>query len=407
MEGLTQPPVSPERDGGEGFVLTQPPCVDEAGADAPPRIAFVLRPTAAAAAASTEPVELVAESTVVVGREPPADILLVDMERTATTTLRPFVSASHATLRVALRTGWTWRAWRRDTMSDGKTAAGLWLGGERLAAGQERRIAVGATLRFGTPGTRRPCPTTSSTSPTRLNIDMAPLRTGRGRTDETTTTTKLTRNQKKRKRRKQDKDDLQDELDRVKAERSAQRRRGSAPSTGSTTHDGSDDDDDATTTTTTTTTRTTRRSAGISTMEAAVGPRDPGLAAYARFRHAYYSRDAPIVIDGRIADFASCEGVQQGDPASCADYAFATHACAVTLDAELQAAGGFARFQVDDGIAAGPADVVFPALRRYAAAVEPHGETIRFDKCSAWSPSWARPSPCTRPTSRTASPSRA
>ncbi|KAH8067649.1 hypothetical protein JL721_7497 [Aureococcus anophagefferens] len=46
---------------------------------------------------------------------------------------------------------------------------------------------------------------------------MAPLRTGRGRTDETTTT-KLTRNQKKRKRRKQDKDDLQDELDRVKAE---------------------------------------------------------------------------------------------------------------------------------------------------------------------------------------------
>ncbi|EGB02579.1 hypothetical protein AURANDRAFT_68750, partial [Aureococcus anophagefferens] len=35
---------------------------------------------------------------------------------------------------------------------------------------------------------------------------------------------------------------------------------------------------------------------------------DPGLAAYARFRHAYYSRDAPIVIDGRIAVFASCEG---------------------------------------------------------------------------------------------------
>ncbi|KAK7230707.1 hypothetical protein SO694_00078197 [Aureococcus anophagefferens] len=114
---------------------------------------------------------------------------------------------------------------------------------------------------------------------------------------------------------------------------------------------------------------------------------DPGLAAYARFRHAYYSRDAPIVIDGRIADFASCEGVQQGDPASCADYAFATHACAVTLDAELQAAGGFARFQVDDGIAAGPADVVFPALAGTRAAAEPHGETIRFDKCSAWSPS--------------------
>ena len=55
MEGLTQPPVSPARDGDEGFALTQPPCVDEAGADAPPRIAFVLRPTAAAAAASTEP----------------------------------------------------------------------------------------------------------------------------------------------------------------------------------------------------------------------------------------------------------------------------------------------------------------------------------------------------------------
>ncbi|EGB05758.1 hypothetical protein AURANDRAFT_66202 [Aureococcus anophagefferens] len=62
---------------------------------------------------------------------------------------------------------------------------------------------------------------------------------------------------------------------------------------------------------------------------------DPELAAYARFRYAYYSRDAPIVIDERVADFASCEGAQQGDPASCANYAFATHACAVALDAEL------------------------------------------------------------------------
>ncbi|KAH8068021.1 methyltransferase domain-containing protein [Aureococcus anophagefferens] len=217
MEGLTQPPVSPERDGGEGFVLTQPPCVDEAGADAPPRIAFVLRPTAAAAAASTEPVELVAESTVVVGREPPADILLVDMERTATTTLRPFVSASHATLRVALEDGMDVAYVATHTMSDGKTAAGLWLGGERLAAGQERRIAVGATLRFGTLKDEASMPYDKfNYTLTRLNIDMAPLRTGRGRTDETTTTTKLTRNQKKRKRRKQDKDDLQDELDRVK-----------------------------------------------------------------------------------------------------------------------------------------------------------------------------------------------
>ncbi|KAH8090167.1 hypothetical protein JL720_6477 [Aureococcus anophagefferens] len=113
---------------------------------------------------------------------------------------------------------------------------------------------------------------------------------------------------------------------------------------------------------------------------------DPGLAAYARFRHAYYSRDAPIVIDGRIADFASC-GASSRATRRPARTTRARRARAVTLDAELQAAGGFARFQVDDGIAAGPADVVFPALRRYAAAVEPHGETIRFDKCSAWSPS--------------------
>ena len=219
MEGLTQPPVSPERDGDEGFALTQPPCFDEAEADAPPRIAFVLRPTAAAAAASTEPVELVAESTVVVGREPPADIRLVDMERTATTTLRPFVSASHATLRVALEDGMDVAYVATHTMSDGKTAAGLWLGDERLAAGQERRIAVGATLRFGTLKDEASMPYDKfNYTLTRLNIDMAPLRTGRGRTDETTTTTKLTKNQKKRKRRKQDKDDLQDELDRVKAE---------------------------------------------------------------------------------------------------------------------------------------------------------------------------------------------
>ncbi|KAH8067648.1 methyltransferase domain-containing protein [Aureococcus anophagefferens] len=149
MEGLTQPPVSPERDGGEGFVLTQPPCVDEAGADAPPRIAFVLRPTAAAAAASTErwswwPSR---RSSSAASRRRTS---FVDMERTATTTLRPFVSASHATLRVALEDGMDVAYVATHTMSDGKTAAGLWLGGERLAAGQERRIAVGATLRFGT-----------------------------------------------------------------------------------------------------------------------------------------------------------------------------------------------------------------------------------------------------------------
>ena len=93
---------------------------------------------------------------------------------------------------------------------------------------------------------------------------------------------------------------------------------------------------------------------------------DPELAAYARFWYAYYSRDAPIVIDERVADFASCEGAQQGDPASCANYAFATHACAVALDAELwrPAASPGSR-----STTASPANVVFPALRRDAAAV--------------------------------------
>ena len=71
------------------------------------------------------------------------------------------------------------------------------------------------------------------------------------------------------------------------------------------------------------------------------------------------------------------------------------------------AAGGFARFQVDDGIAGRRRPPgALPGRRGRRAP----GETIRFDKCSAWPPGrhpWAWPSPCTRPTSRTASSSQA
>jgi len=93
-----------------------------------------------------------------------------------------------------------------------------------------------------------------------------------------------------------------------------------------------------------------------------------------------------IVLDGKVADFYSAEGGQQGDPSVCADYVLTTHATAVALDAELAAAGGCARFQVDDGTVCGPADVVLPALRRYADAVRADGEEVRFDKCCLWRP---------------------
>ena len=112
----------------------------------------------------------------------------------------------------------------------------------------------------------------------------------------------------------------------------------------------------------------------------------PELAAYARYRRLVYAPRALIVADGRPLDFRSEEGGQQGDPCVCADYAWATHGPNAELHATLKAAGGAALFQVDDGYALGPPDVVYRAARAYGRDIAPLGEELRLDKSVAFCP---------------------
>ena len=112
----------------------------------------------------------------------------------------------------------------------------------------------------------------------------------------------------------------------------------------------------------------------------------PELAAYARYRRLVYAPRALIVADGRPLDFRSEEVGQQGDPCVCADYAWATHGPNAELHATLKAAGGAALFQVDDGYALGPPDVVYRAARAYGGDIAPLGEELRLDKSVAFCP---------------------
>ena len=59
------------------------------------------------------------------------------------------------------------------------------------------------------------------------------------------------------------------------------------------------------------------------------------------------------------------------------------------LDAELTPFGGCARAIMDDTYAIGPASVVFPALRRFAASLrEMTGLELQTRKSTCWSPAY-------------------
>eukprot|EP00973_Karenia_brevis_P005898 804270-Karenia_brevis.AAC.1 len=81
------------------------------------------------------------------------------------------------------------------------------------------------------------------------------------------------------------------------------------------------------------------------------------------------------------ADFLSDEGVHQGDALHSAGFCAAIHDAIKVLDSELAACGGAARFDMEDGYACGPSDVVFSAIARFAAAVADTGLELRTDKC--------------------------
>ena len=115
---------------------------------------------------------------------------------------------------------------------------------------------------------------------------------------------------------------------------------------------------------------------------------DPDLAVFAPYFHAVYSPLGPIFLGGERAPFDSAEGGRQGDPFYCAVYSWATHAANLVLAKEMEALGGAAFFDVDDGIVIGPIHEAFAAVRRYEIAIAALGEELRPDKCASYSPQY-------------------
>ena len=85
------------------------------------------------------------------------------------------------------------------------------------------------------------------------------------------------------------------------------------------------------------------------------------------------------------ADFASEEGVHQGDALASPAFCAAIHEAVCELDLALAAFGGAARFDMDDGYAVGPPQEVFQAVARFADAVSTLGLELRVDKSKCFS----------------------
>ena len=86
------------------------------------------------------------------------------------------------------------------------------------------------------------------------------------------------------------------------------------------------------------------------------------------------------------AGFASEEGMRQGDPIASTGFCVGIHPVVCSLDAELQQVGGFAKFDMDDGYAVGPAEVVFDAVNEFGEAVSRIGLELQANKCQCFSP---------------------
>ena len=87
------------------------------------------------------------------------------------------------------------------------------------------------------------------------------------------------------------------------------------------------------------------------------------------------------------AGYSSAEGARQGDPMASGQFCTAIHPEVCQLDSELSAAaGGFAKFDMDDGYAVGPPAAVFPAVLRFAARAQTLGLEMQLHKCKCFSP---------------------
>lgn len=86
-----------------------------------------------------------------------------------------------------------------------------------------------------------------------------------------------------------------------------------------------------------------------------------------------------------FADSFSEEGMQQGDGCAIAGLCLSIHQEVRQLDAELSEASGAARFDMDEGYAVGPRDVVI-SLERFRLAVRELGLELQESKCTCYSP---------------------
>ena len=80
------------------------------------------------------------------------------------------------------------------------------------------------------------------------------------------------------------------------------------------------------------------------------------------------------------------EGGAQGAPGSSPEYCVTTHKAVRALDAAVAAFGGCARFYSDNGFVCGPANVVWPAIERFAVALAELNLVFRMDKGECHSP---------------------
>ena len=119
----------------------------------------------------------------------------------------------------------------------------------------------------------------------------------------------------------------------------------------------------------------------------------PVLAHWVPFLHALSAGGGDLLV-GQLAvrlfewhaRADSSEGTQQGLPPSSPAFCIAIQPELADLDAELAAAGGCARAIMDDVYAVGPAEVVFPAVTRFATALRLlTSPEIQSGKSACWS----------------------
>ena len=113
---------------------------------------------------------------------------------------------------------------------------------------------------------------------------------------------------------------------------------------------------------------------------------DDRLRALVPLMWASYSAAPDVYLaGGKRSGFASEEGMHQGDPLASGGFCVGVHPEICELDAELQPSGGSAKFDMDDGYAMGPPEVVFPATLRFAANVQEIGLQLQLSKCTCYS----------------------